>query len=176
MIDLSTQSKLVIEAYDKGYRVSEVGDVISPFSSIPLKNQLRSYKCGYKIYRFTIRSVVCNFSRSIPIHKLTAYQKYGLEAFKHSIEIRHLDGNSLNNSPSNIAIGMPHDNAMDKQHEVRKRVAISAATKVRKFTDKDVNEIRKFHKGSYKETMEAFNISSKGSLHYILNNNYKTKI
>jgi len=38
--------------------------------------------------------------------------------------------------------------------------------------------IRKFHDKykSYKKTMEKFNITSKGSLHFILNNMYKTKV
>ena len=47
---------------------------------------------------------------------------------------------------------------------------------IRKFTDKEVEEIREDYKllRSYKKIMELWNINSKGTLHYILNNNYIT--
>ena len=44
----------------------------------------------------------------------------------------------------------------------------------RKFSEKEVLMIRRFHKKckSYKKTMEKFNISSKGTLHRTLNREY----
>lgn len=46
-------------------------------------------------------------------HRLQAYQKFGDEIYKEGIQVRHLDGNSLNNSFENIAIGTNKDNQQD---------------------------------------------------------------
>lgn len=92
-------------------------------------------------------------------------------------QIRHLDGSSLNNSPSNISIGTPSENMLDRLPEDRLNHAIIASTNVRKFTDEEINMIKRDHSitKSYKDTMAIWGISSKGTLHYILNNKYVTK-
>jgi hypothetical protein len=170
---MSEQNKCTVLAHELGYRVVG-GEVISPYSGKPRKVQVqdRPSKCAYT--RFTIHY---NGSRSnVYTHKLLAYQKYGRAMFKPGIIIRHLDGNSLNNSYENIALGTLQDNTMDIPEEVRIRTSITAATKLRKFTDDEMDEIREFHSGSYKETMKAFGITSKATLHRILNVKYKTKV
>jgi hypothetical protein len=56
---------------------------------------------------------------------------------------------------------------MDKSKEIRLRTAINATP----IKYSNVDEIRMYYNTchSYKKTMEKFNISSKGTLHYILN-------
>jgi len=66
---------------------------------------------------------------------------------------------------------------MDRQPEDRLSHAVEASTNIRRFTDDEVNQIRKYHKitRSYKDTMSFWEISSKGTLYYILKNKYVTK-
>ncbi len=107
----------------------------------------------------------------VPVHMLCAYQKYGEMALKCEC-VRHLDGNSLNNAHNNIAIGTLSENTMDIPEDVRRKRATKAShSYMMKWNAKDVETIKEYHsKGhSYKKTMEVFDISSKGTLYYILN-------
>lgn len=161
-------------AHSLGYRV-ENGVVISPYSGRPRKLKIGEDKSGYRRASFNIRATTGE-AYPIDVHQLVAYQKYGDDVFNSGIEVRHLDGDSLNNCDENIAIGTCSENAFDKPKEMRVSVAITASTNNRKFSDEEVATIRKFYKNvrSYKLTMEEFNIKSKGTLHYILNTEYKT--
>lgn len=165
---LSKQNEIVLAAYDKGYRVVD-GKAISPFRAEPLS--LRISPSGY--YGFCIS--YDGHREGLFVHQLIAYQKYGKYVFSPEVEVRHLDNNKLNNLDENISIGTSSENQLDKPKDELKRCAINASTKIRKFTDKEMEKIRCFHRGSYKETMEEFDISSKGTLHYILNTKYQTK-
>ena len=150
------------------------GEVISPFTGKPRKLNIgRQY--GYERYRFNIRDEITKNAYPVEVHKLVAYQKYGNKLLEPKIEVRHLDGDSLNNLEENIAIGTRVDNVQDVLPEDRLASSINASTFNRKFTDLEMEEIRKFHT-SYKETMERFDISSKGTLHYILNTKYQTNV
>ncbi len=104
----------------------------------------------------------------VTLHRLQAFQKFGDKLFEKGIVTRHLDGNPRNNEWSNIAIGTHTDNMQDIPKGVRLRKANYATSFVRKY---DKLAIRNFHKEgkSYKETMYKFDISSKGTLHFILN-------
>jgi len=167
----------VIEAYNRGYRVID-GELYGPTGK-KRKPNIKITSDGYKFERFNIciRQNKNDYNRpSIPVHKLAAFQKFGEKSFEVDIQVRHLDGNSLNNKDYNLELGTPLDNSLDKKPEVRLQSSITASTYIRKFTDEEMEEIRKFHRGSYKETMETFSISSKGTLHRILNVKYVTKI
>jgi hypothetical protein len=92
--------------------------------------------------------------------------------------IRHLNGNSLDNSYKNIGIGTLSDNRNDIPKEIRLRNSLNASKKsifyTRKFSDLEISNIRLFYNSckSYKKTMKEYQISSKGSLHHILKNKY----
>lgn len=107
--EVSTRSEAVIEAYNKGYRVNEGGEVVSP------KNVIRKTRTidrhSYRMLTFNVS--VNGLKVPVAVHRLVAYQKFNDEMLKPGIMVRHLDGNSLNNSPSNIAIGTASDNAFD---------------------------------------------------------------
>ena len=157
MIPLSKNNQLILKAYEAGYRVDRAGNVISPHSGENLRLNLRK-----DYYQFGI-----GHAGKVKVHRLQAYQKYGPKIFAEGIQVRHLNGNAKDNSYQNIAIGTASDNMMDKPKWLRVKQASQAHKK-----HKNVLEIRNFYRlnKSYKKTMERFNISSKGTLHFILNN------
>ena len=152
-------------AYKRGYRVVE-GKVKSPTNRI----RRERISLGYKKFNITLSTKIV---RSILTHRLLALQKFGLAIFEDGIEVRHLDGNKLNNSWDNIAIGTHYDNMLDMPKDIR----LKAATSIRKFTDSEMEHIRQLHREgwTYKQLMEEFNISSKGTMSHIINHKYITK-
>lgn len=156
----------LIEAYNRGYRVLQDGSLVNPQGKI-IKCNINFY--GYKATKIRSKSLG---SINILVHRLAAYQKFGHKVFKTDC-VRHLDGNKLNNSISNIEIGTLSDNMMDipKQERVIKS---SKSWRNRKgglrYSDELVKEIRAYYEytKSYKNTMEKFNISHKGTLCYLL--------
>lgn len=164
MTPFSKSNQVVAYAFEKGYRVSLNGEVLSPHNT----KRKTAFRKGY--VSFNIRYE----GKSIPVlvHKLCAFQKYGYMALSCDC-IRHLDGNSTNNALNNIEIGSFSDNQMDKPIKERKREAtIASHSHSMKWSEKDVEIIKAYHKKScsYSETMKYFSISSKGTLHFILNN------
>lgn len=158
-------------AYSKGYRCDEKGNVISPLGNL-LK--LRIDSRGYQAFSVNIG---LKGGKGVPVHRLQAYMKFGDRIFEKNIHVRHLDGNPTNNSYDNIGIGTPYENSMDRDPEDRMKYAINASTGNRKFTDDEMVKILEFYDGckSYKQTMQEFGITSKGSLWFMLNNRYVTK-
>lgn len=155
----------VIRAYLRGYRVTREGDVIGlkgdkikAFLNSKSKHSRLSfnYKSGGKKYN-------CH------VHKLQAFQKYGLKALESGVQVRHMDKGPYDNSWDNILIGTQSDNMMDRSSEERLAHAKHASSFAQVH---DHDAIKNFHfnnGNSYKRTMEEFNITSKGSLNYILN-------
>lgn len=164
MTPFSQSNQVVVYVFEKGYRVLLNGDVLSPHNT----KRKTAFRKGY--VSFNIRYE----GKSIPVlvHKLCAFQKYGFMALACDC-IRHLDGNSVNNALDNICIGSFSENQMDKPTQERKREAtIASHSYAMRWDEKDVEQIKAYHKKScsYFETMKHFGISSKGTLHFILNN------
>ncbi len=170
---MSIGKEALLRAYEKGYRVVN-GEVISPFSGNPLKLMVDTR--GY--LTFSIKRPGLYKVDNVLVHRLLAYQKYGDDLFKEGIEVRHKDNDKLNNSEENILIGNHEQNMHDIPKVDRKKYAINASSHLRKFTDDQMNQIRSYHHRtkSYKKTMEFFGITSKGTLHHILNNKYQTTV
>ncbi len=162
-------------AYTKGYRVQEDGRVIGA-SGIFLKLQ-KKIRHRVEYYRFGIKNLD-NMKRNVDVHRLAGYQKFGEDALKKGIEVRHLNNISLDNSEDNIDIGTARDNRMDIPPEVRMKRSIHASSKKRKFSDDIMEEIRekKRNGATYKQLMEEYDISSKGTMSHIINNKYVTKV
>lgn len=165
---LSKQNQATKYAYEKGYSVID-GRVFSPYG-----RQLKlSSRKGY--YRFSVKM---NGERiTFWVHRLVAYQKYGDKLFEPGIQVRHKNNDSKNNLDDNILIGTQSDNMMDKKPEDRLKNAKKASSHIRKFTNVEVEKIREERrKGrTYKQLMEMFDISSKGTMNHILNNDYQTE-
>lgn len=154
----------IIDAYKKGYRVNEQGQLVSPKGSI---RSSREGKNGY----LQINHHVGKSQMVLSIHRLCAYQKFGDIVFATDC-VRHLDGNKKNNSPSNIEIGTFSDNCLDIPKEKRIRYAKNASSHQTTYRSESViNEIKEYYKrtGSYKLTKQKYGIASSGSLWYILN-------
>ena len=154
------KEKIEVVAYKRGYRVTESGMCINPkgefIGSVSLK--------GYYTTMIRINKKKVNFS----IHRLQAFQKYGYKLFMKGVEVRHLNGNSLDNSWENVAIGTHSDNIMDIPKQIRIKKALYATSYVRKYNKQEVRDFYNSCK-SYKQTMGRFKMNSKGTLHYILN-------
>lgn len=151
-----------IEVYNKGYRVTEKGNVISNKG-----NDLKLCKAGdYLIFAFRD---IDGANRKVKVHRLQAFQKYGMKLFDDGVVVRHTNGVATDNSYDNILIGTQSQNMMDIPESIRKARSLHATSFIRKY-EKD--KIKKYHlenESSYKDTMNHFNITSKGTLHYILN-------
>ncbi len=155
------ENNIIIYAYKKGYRVLENGDLIG-LNGKTLKTLFKSNE-----YRTTAIRYYGKL-KQLPVHRLQAYQKFSDKMFESGIVVRHLNGNPSDSSWENIAIGTASDNSMDIEESIR----ISRATYASSFMKKHNHEdIYNFYKNnlSYKATMEHFNISSKGTLFFILN-------
>lgn len=153
---------IVKYAYELGYRVSFCGFVVSPYNGL-INGGISDY--GYKYLSIRINGI----SNRVMIHRLQAYQLFKDKMFDKGIEVRHLDGNKLNNSVKNIRIGTHKENMNDIPKDERLRKSLHAASFLRKHNKEEIKEFYKKER-SYLKTMKNFNISSKGTLHFILNN------
>lgn len=72
---------------------------------------------GYKELAFTYEKVPYHCQ----VHRLQSYIKYRELMYKKGIMVRHLNGNKLDNSWDNIAIGTAYDNAQDIPLEQRRQ-------------------------------------------------------
>lgn len=146
--------------FDKGYRISEDG-IYYNHKGKEIKGCMATG--GY------IRITTSYEKKKIFVlaHRLVAYQKYGETIYNEEIEVRHLDENPKNNRWDNIALGTHSDNMMDVSKEVRIKKASNAN---KKYSDELAQEIREYHliNKSYNDTMEKYNITSKGTLYHIL--------
>jgi hypothetical protein len=148
--------RVLKEFINLGYTINKNGSIFNPKGKLIKTCVSGNYlKVGLRILSYE--------SYSLKIHKIQAYQKYGDAIFKKGIVVRHKDGNSLNNSWDNILIGTQSDNMMDIPKEQR---ILNASNPIHNHEDilKDRNAGL-----TYKELMEKYNISSKGTISFIIN-------
>lgn len=158
---MSLKNEALLTAVKKGYSISDNGDLLNKKGQILIGSCHRGYK--YFSVRHEGKDVTVSF------HRLAAYQKFGNKIFSEGIEVRHLNGDSLDNSSNNIRIGTHSENMMDVELKDRVIKSLKAASKRRKY---DRDEVKRFHRhesGSIAETMHKFGMTSYATLHYILN-------
>ena len=126
-IDFSGFEKIAIQ---RGYKVSKDG----VFYGATGKKLTMVNDDGYKIASIQINGK----NKKLYAHRLQAYQKYNNEIYNKGIVVRHLDGNKLNNSWNNIAIGTCSDNSMDIPKDVRVATASKGGQAVTKYNRKEV--------------------------------------
>ena len=158
---IMTIKERILFAATKGYTVDVNGEVFYDGK----KRKLHQGNTGR--LEFAIRCPNSKPPQNIPVHRLQAYQKFKEKALEPGIVVRHLDGNHLNNSYDNIEIGTQQQNMLDIPKSQRVAHAKHAVSALIKY---DANEIKKFYAEvkSYAKTMKRFNISSKGTLYFIL--------
>lgn len=173
MLD-SRQKNLIIESFEKGYRIDSYGRC---YNKNNIERSLSVNSSGYKC--FTVKSKEFKNGTRLFVHRLQAYQKFGDKIFEKGIVVRHLNGDSLDNSWDNIAIGTHSDNMMDKSLECRINSSLIATRKMQ-------NDIRSYEERcliyedlknglSYKEIMKKHNVSSKGTLSFMKNKSREYK-
>ena len=157
-------------AFEKGYTVNEEGDVY-------YKDRKRSLNLDSKgYYNFTVKVTIDGNVKCtrVWVHRLQAYQKFKEKMFENNIEVRHLDSNCLNNKKGNIGIGTPKENASDKHPNVRMRAALIATSFVKIHNHEEI--VRLHNEGlSYKKIMQKLNISSKGTINFIIKKSMESK-
>lgn len=160
---MSRQNEITVEAFERGYRVSEEGKAVSPSGRI---RKTHPTKNGGHL-RFSFNSKLG--SRSVMVHKLAAFQKFGHDFLKAEC-VRHLDNDETNNALHNIVLGTLTDNAMDQPKKIRKRRASNAAKRLRRLTDEKVEQLRADRESgmTYKELMAKYGIAI-GTVSYIVN-------
>jgi len=165
-MDINSKSAEAVKiAFKKGYRVTENGTVINAVGKVRKLVQTNPNNHNNSYYRFNVCIDSNGSVFPVLVHQLQAYQKYGDAIFGDNIHVRHLNGNSLDNSVDNIVIGTASENEMDKSPETRKRVS---ALGVAKIARKDWHEIEKdyFENGlGFKKLAKKYNMST-GTLSY----------
>ena len=158
MIKLHSNIKI---AKNRGYFVDFSGILYGPNG----KKLIKKYGAQrYPTFTITIDNIV----QSIPIHTLAAYCFYGEYVFLENKVIRHLNGNTLDVSFTNIKLGTHSENNLDKKKEVRSLAAKKARKSQgyrahnHKFTDDEVKLIRYMFKNNHKQTKIAkkFNVTT----------------
>lgn len=149
----------------RGYSINKDGQCFNPKGKL-IKGRISTG--GY--YNSAVR--VDKKYTPFYFHRFVAYTKFGDKIYEKGIEVRHLDGNSKNNKWDNIEIGTRRDNFLDIPAERRMEYALNATSAIKVYSDDLVKDIRAFRdKGAtYKQIMDKFGISSKGTLYFILNN------
>lgn len=149
-------------AYNIGFRITETGEILNPKSQ---KITGHTSSNGY-IY---ISLRIATKTKKVLAHRLQALQKYGNALYEQGIEVRHKNAIKSDNTWDNILIGTHAENMMDIPESIRVAKALHAAS----FNIKhNKDKIKSFHENngrSYKNTMQMFGITSKGTLHHILN-------
>lgn len=156
-----SNSKLgVIEAYRRGYRINDDGNMVH----------------NGKIIQGTIRAIrylgtnimIDGKCYHVMHHQLCAFQKYGEDLLKAQV-VRHLNDVATDNRPCNIAIGSYKENYWDMKKVNRdKSLKIAKLSRKRRYDYLDVLEFyNNCH--SYKKTKEKFGIKNSASLFYIIN-------
>lgn len=148
-------------ASKRGYLVDENGMLIG-YNGKQLSNHKN--KQGY------VKCTVSVDGKNITLfaHRLMAYQKFKDRIYEKGNVVRHLDNNKRNNKPENIEIGTCLDNLTDLPMEIIMERQMRAAKKSIKYNKNEVIDYYNKCGRSRKKTMEHFDMSSPGTLHYIL--------
>lgn len=152
---MSKTDEAIRENVQKGLTVRD--GVVFGIRGKPRKTRIAKYR-NYS--REAVSLALNGQSRPVPVAKIVAYLKFGEAVFESEIQVRHLDGNSLNNQSGNIAIGSASDNMMDIPKEKRQNHAEHAASSLRKYSDKTEDDIvSDYSKGfGYKKLSKRYKI------------------
>ena len=166
--NLSILNMCVLESIDRGYRIDYDGILYNPKGKI-VKGYVNNR--GYKETGFRVVILNKTHECKIVFHKVQAYVKYGVLLFNKGIQVRHLNGNPLDNAWDNIAIGSASDNCRDKTPETRMRASLIGASYLRTLTDKQVKEIFRLRERghTYTSIMKIIGIKSKSTVSDVLN-------
>ena len=160
---MSINNDALIFALKNGYYINSSGNVISPLG---IQRKIDYDHWGYPRFRIKFIGKVVN----IYLHRIIAYKKYGEKIFEPGVQVRHKNNNKLDYSLENILIGTSSQNMMDIPKNSRIKKARLASSKLRRFTEGEVAELRKLNKHgiSYNKLSKAYKVC-KSTLSYIVN-------
>lgn len=152
-------NKSIPSAVQQGYHIDLNGNVFH--YSRKLKLFGKPYLCfGIRINK---RSVI------IRVHRFQAYKKFGDKIFENGIDVRHKNGNPLDNWEDNILIGTRKENISDIPKEKRTQIARDGNFKRRRFTHDQVKNIRTEHtNGVSRWQLQKKYKCGSGTMHQIL--------
>lgn len=166
-IEVSKQELITKTSFDRGYVVDKSGNV---YNKDGKQISIGKSKKGYFSFNIRLEKGV-NPTRSF-VHRLQAYQKFGDKIFEAGIVVRHLNGESTDNSYENIGIGTYSDNSLDVPKE--KRIQQSSKANL-KYDHKAIINDRE-NGLSFNEIMIKHGISSKGTISFILKKSLESTI
>ena len=139
------------------------------------KNKIVGTHCNKKRLCYEYVSVLFNGKiDKLFTHRLQAFQKFGLKLYEKGCLVRHLNGNSLDNSFDNIAIGTNVDNALDIPQKKRKEMSMIAnkysMSKIIKYDQNIVDKAVFMRKQgfSYATIAKTLGISTRAQANYIV--------
>ena len=170
---MKVSKKVLEEFFEKEYHISKEGKIYND-QGVELKGWSDG---GY--LRIGLRIKDYNIPKSAKVHILQAYQKFGDKIFEEGIVVRHLNGNSLDNSWDNILIGSYSDNRLDMEKNLRSELSTNASRKmqdnIRSYEERCLIYEDLKNGIPYTEIMSKHNISSKGTLSFMKNKSIEYK-
>lgn len=155
--------KVMRVMFDHGYSVNlKTGQVLSKTGAM-LTGCVR--KNGYNAVCVYIKGLTGPRGYQINQHQIVAVAKFGADAvFAEGIEVRHKDGNRLNNDLSNIEIGTRLENIMDMSAEQRSARIKGQPSPHRLLNEDEVKYIRNLYnrgivRGECKKMSEELGVS-----------------
>ena len=135
-------------AVEKGYSISPGGDILGPKGKLRGSIHKRKYISRvtgemreYSYWSFNIR-LGPRVTRRVLAHQLHGYQLFGDACLQVGIVVRHLNGDSLDNSEGNMGYGTDEDNSKDRTAEERQLSGQNAANARKAWSDDDVRRLR----------------------------------
>ena len=143
---LSISNRTILEAIKRGYRLLPNGDIIGARGRVIGKYPGAA---GYLTFNVWVPSEVrmC----VVKVHRFAAYLKYGDALFDAEC-VRHLDGNSHNNSPNNLVLGTHKENRADITNDKIIKMLKASREVCRKLTDDQVRSIRYWYNKIHPDT------------------------
>ncbi len=152
-------------AYKMGYRATDTEVISFTGKSVSVKSD-----GGYPEFGFrpSVKLVGRRLMIKMAVHKLAAYQKFGEKVFEEGLEIRHMDGNRLNFSQSNLELGTPTQNWFDRPEIQRIKISKSAAKARQVLPEGTIASIKndRCFGMTYKSIGEKYGISKRQACHF----------
>ncbi|OMD44022.1 HNH endonuclease [Paenibacillus sp. RS8] len=111
---MKSRQRMLVTVHEEGYRV--VGHQVLDHKGNEVKIYLNS--AGYP---FFILKQENGKAFHIPVHRLVAFEKYGVKMFRKGIIVRHLNDVKNDFSRDNISIGTHKQNADDRKRNYCKK-------------------------------------------------------
>lgn len=139
----SSLVRRTLHACALGYRVDEGGCVFDPEGRVVRLNAPQGY---FKFWLPKKWWPDGERDGTVLVHHLAVLQWFGEKAFVERVEIRHKNGQSGDNSRSNLLLGSTSENQLDIPVERRvaraKNASRVAVQKTRRFSEQEVRHIR----------------------------------